>query len=180
MIVSEFGINSMEFVTSIKLLDEVLNDIIPINNDYSYQLLLLPPLKNEETIIQSALISRFFPQLSLKNYPHIYLDNVYGEEKSQVCNRIRELVQSPTTSVFCMFSASEVTSRFKRSIDEFTPMQNDTIQDFFQPVFSLHLYLWFFLFLTGAMIYSVYLLVGIESDQGINATSSYVQKTIRK
>jgi len=182
---TEFGTRSSEFQSAITLIDTVLHHILS-DNSYQYQLLFLPSLHNEETEGQIDLLGRSFPQLNLKHYPQIFLDRIRsGEEKRKICQRIRELIQSPTTSVHCMFTQAEVNSRReKRTTESLNYFANDdnniTVGVFFAPVQAFHLYFWFFLFLVGVTIYSIYMLLGIEVDQSLSATSAYVQKNPRK
>jgi len=184
LIESEFGFDSEEFNTAVILLDRVLDNILN-DNFYSYELLFLPAIHHEETKKQLSLIGKLFPNLNLKNYPQIFLDhrtNDNGNQKSKICNKLREVLQGSSTLVFCLFSQSEASSHQKRDYFENTdtPTPEITPQQFFGPVEALHMYLWIFLFLIVVLLYTVYMLVGIEVDAGLSATSSYVQKNPRK
>lgn len=175
MVRQEFGIASKEVEEAVSVMDSVLATII--SGKVSYEMLYLPSLNNEESKSQVSLLSGVFPGLNLKTFPQIYLDSASENgEKSRMCNRIRELLQSSTTKVFCMFTQSEANSRLKRSEDANLATSDYTVTSFFEPVQAFHLYFWFFLFLIVVLGYSVYLLVGIEVDQGTVATSAYVQK----
>jgi hypothetical protein len=68
----------------------------------------------------------------------------------------------------------------KRSEGSYSSANTTSLAAFFGPVEAFHLYVWFFIFLVVVLIYSVYLLVGIEVDQGVSSTSAYVQKDSRR
>jgi len=102
-----------------------------------------------------------------------------GPEKMRICKRIRELIQSPVTKVYCMFTEEDSLSRKRYEEESFLTETNYTVQTFFEPVQAFHLYFWFFLFLVLVLLGAIYMLVGIEVDQSIESTSSYVQKNPR-
>jgi len=190
-IASEFGPQSNEFKKAVKLVDDVLFSILN-DNYYSYELLFLPSIHHEETKQQLKILADYYPELNVKNYPQLYLDqkNIDGGKKSKICDGLRTLIQNPTNLVFCLFSYSEARARGKRDFAQDTKAPtgapttlypaNVTTEEFFSPVVTLHLFLWIFIFLFLFIVYTVYLLVGIEVDAGLSTTSSYVQKNNRK
>jgi len=182
LIVNEYGANSEEMRGAIEFVDEVLAAIIALNKHYSYELLFLPSLQPPAVKAQVDLIGRNFPALNLKTWPQIRLDKVRtADEKARICARVRELIQGPATKVYCLFSQEEAQqTRAKRSESSFASSNTTTLAEFFGPVEAFHLYVWFFLFLVVVLGYSIYMLVGIEVDQGISSTSAYVQKDSRR
>jgi len=81
--------------------------------------------------------------------------------------------------VHCVYSRPSLGKRSDN--DHADPTPNPNLEaDFFSPVQQFHLYFWFFLFLFIAFVYCIYLLASLESDSGVNAASSYVQKINRR
>jgi len=182
LIATEYGEDSAEMRDAVLFVDEVLTAVMAKSADFSYALLFLPSLHQPGSKAQIDLVARHFPALNLKSWPQIRLgDRMSGNEKARTCTRIRQLIQTAKTKVYCLFSQEESRHvHHKRSEASLGTSNTTSLAAFFGPVEAFHLYVWFFLFLVVVLAYSVYMLVGIEVDQGISSTSAYVQKDSRR
>jgi len=187
-ILRHFGANSNEIISAIKLVDQVLYSIVS-RTQSSYEILYLPSVVNAHTQSIISLLTREFDFSSqeVKYLPHLYVNGL--DEKYRICNRLRELIQTNSTLVFCMYSdhdnnvarkrgIAEVDSEYDGVTDPPTPINKTN--GYFEPVINFHLYFWFYLFLVIVMGCGIWILCSIESDKALIATSNYVSKAPRK